>query len=69
MTNPLEVKENDEKALDFALSVSVSLDFPCMADALFPESLSNHCQGLVELFPRSAQYMMLFLDQIHHKRK
>jgi hypothetical protein len=26
--------------------VSLSLDFPCTAQAFFPQRLSNHCQGL-----------------------
>jgi hypothetical protein len=30
-----------------AFSVSVSLDFLCMAHAFLPERLSNHCQGLL----------------------
>jgi hypothetical protein len=55
MKNPLDVKEN-ENALDFSLllsrlfSVSVSLDFPCTVHALFPERLSNHCQGIRRTF-------------------
>jgi hypothetical protein len=42
VNNPLDVKENYEHALDFALrlsllfSVSVSLDCPCTAHASFP---------------------------------
>jgi hypothetical protein len=47
----LDVKENDEDAVDFAFhlspfSVSVSLNFPCTAHAFFPERLFNNCQGL-----------------------
>jgi hypothetical protein len=44
MNNPLDVKENDEYALDCALhrshlfSVSVSLDFPCTTHAFFPNA-------------------------------
>jgi hypothetical protein len=50
--NPLDIKENYEHFLDFALhlsrplSVSVSLDFPCTAYAFFPERVSKHFQGL-----------------------
>jgi hypothetical protein len=33
-------------------SVSVSLDFPCMAHTLFPERLPDHCQGLRRTFSR-----------------
>jgi hypothetical protein len=49
LSNPLDVKENDEHAIDFALHpshlllVSVSLDFPYTAHAFFPERLSNYC--------------------------
>jgi hypothetical protein len=54
MNIPLDVKENDEHACDFALlsplSVSVSSDFPCMAHAFFPECLSNYCQGFCSTF-------------------
>jgi hypothetical protein len=32
--------------------------------AFFPESLSNHCQDLLAIFPRFAQNLMLFLCQI-----
>jgi hypothetical protein len=52
INNPFAFKENDEHTLDFAFSpvspfsVSVSLDFACAAHAIFPERLSNHCQGL-----------------------
>jgi hypothetical protein len=52
MNNLLDIKENDEYALDFALhlspifSFSASLDLPCTAHAFFPELLSNHYQGL-----------------------
>jgi predicted metal-binding protein len=48
----LDVKENDEHALDFALrmvsrfSVSVILDFSYTAHTFFTERLSNHCQGI-----------------------
>jgi hypothetical protein len=60
--NPLDVKENDDHALDFTfhlyhlfslcefgLSVYGSCflpPFPCMVHAFLPEHLSNHCQGL-----------------------
>jgi hypothetical protein len=50
VNSPLDLKENYEHALDFALhlfrlfSVSVSLDIPCTAHAFFPASLYNHCQ-------------------------
>jgi hypothetical protein len=56
MNKPLDVKEQDEHALDFALHlshfflVSVNLDFVCMAHAFFPGCLSNHCQGLRNTF-------------------
>jgi hypothetical protein len=49
--NPLDVKENDEHALDFALHLSrllsfpASFDFPCTGHAFFPKHLSNHCQS------------------------
>jgi hypothetical protein len=51
VNNPLDVKEDDEHALDFALHLSRrcrpwSLDFPCTSHALFTEGLSNHCQCL-----------------------
>jgi hypothetical protein len=42
VNNPLDDKENNEHALDFALHlschffVSVSVDVPCMAHAFFP---------------------------------
>jgi hypothetical protein len=50
--NTLDVKENEEHALDFALHlshsfpVSVSLDFLYTAHAFIPEHSSNHCQGV-----------------------
>jgi hypothetical protein len=47
--NPLDVTENYEHALDFALHLSrpfLSLDFSCTPLAFFSERLSNHCQGL-----------------------
>jgi putative salt-induced outer membrane protein YdiY len=56
VNNPLGVKENYEHALEFALylsrflSVSVSLDFPCTAQAFFLDHFSNHCQGLRHTF-------------------
>jgi hypothetical protein len=56
VNNPLDMKENDEHAHEFALdlprllSVSVSLDFPCTAHAFFPERLSKHCQGIRRTF-------------------
>jgi hypothetical protein len=59
VNNPLDVKENDEHAPDFALhlsrlvSVSVSLDFPCSAHAFFPERLFRHCQSLYYTFAKS----------------
>jgi hypothetical protein len=52
----LEVKENYEHALGFALhppqllSVSVSLDLPSVAHAFFPERSFNQCQGLYATF-------------------
>jgi hypothetical protein len=61
VNNPLDVKENNEHALDFALhlslspfSVSVSMDiplnYPCTAHAFFLERFSNHCQGVNRTF-------------------
>jgi hypothetical protein len=61
VNNPLDVKENDEHALEFVFhlyqlySISASLDFPCMAQAFFLERLSNHCQGVRHTFPRFAK--------------
>jgi hypothetical protein len=46
-------------------SVSVSLDFLCMAHAFFFKILSNHCQGLCHTFFEVAQNLMLFLCWIH----
>jgi hypothetical protein len=52
MNDHLDVKGNDEHALDFALqlsrrfSVSASFDFPCTAHTLFPERLCNRYQDL-----------------------
>jgi hypothetical protein len=46
--NTLNIKENNERALDFALYlsrlllVSVSSDFPCTAQAFLPERLAYH---------------------------
>jgi hypothetical protein len=71
VNNPIDVKENGEHALDFALpssrpfSASLSLDFPCKARALFPERLSNHCQGLRSTFPSFAQNLMHTRCRIH----
>jgi hypothetical protein len=54
VNNPLDIKENDEHAFDFAFhlshlfSVSVSFDSPCEAHAFFPERLS--CQGFHHTF-------------------
>jgi hypothetical protein len=54
VNNSLDIKENEEHALDFTLhlsclfSISVSLDFPCMAHAL----LSNHYRGLHHTFSK-----------------
>jgi hypothetical protein len=45
VNNPLDVKENDEHALDVAVHLSRlfpvlnSLKFPCTAHAFFPERL------------------------------
>jgi hypothetical protein len=58
VNNPLDVQENYEHALDFALhlsrlfSVSVNLDFSGTAHAFFPERLSNHCHGLSRNFSK-----------------
>jgi hypothetical protein len=56
INNPLDVKENDEHALDFALQLlriflvcpelSMQFKHSCTAHAFFPERLSNNCQGL-----------------------
>jgi hypothetical protein len=50
VNNPLDIKKNDEHALDFCSSLIYPLDMPfkhqCTAYAFFPEPLSNHCQGL-----------------------
>jgi hypothetical protein len=51
VNNSLDVRENDEHDLDFALYlshflVSVSLGIPCMAHVFLPERLPNLCQGL-----------------------
>jgi hypothetical protein len=44
---------------------SMSLDFPSMVDAFFPERLYNHYQGLPShFFPRYAQNLMPFLCRI-----
>jgi hypothetical protein len=50
VNRPLDIKETEELALDFAFypspfSVSASLYFLCKAHAFFLERLSNHCQG------------------------
>jgi hypothetical protein len=58
--NPLDAKGYAKHALDYALHLSrlfsvfhvQSMPFkhPCMPHALFPERLSNHCQGLRRTF-------------------
>jgi Fe-S-cluster-containing dehydrogenase component len=60
VNNNLRVKENDEHGLGFSFHltrlsfpVSVSLNFPCTAQAFFPKLLCNHCEGLRCTFPRS----------------
>jgi hypothetical protein len=63
VNNPLDVKENDGHALDFALHLfrlfrSASLDFLCTANAFLSERLPNHCQGLLALYPRIAHNRM-----------
>jgi hypothetical protein len=55
VNNPLDVKENYELALDFACHSSrfFCLDeflLSCMAQAIFPKSLSDHCRGLRRTF-------------------
>jgi hypothetical protein len=55
VNSPLDVKENDEHDLDFALHVSrifqsQSLDFLFTTHDFFLERLSNHCQGLYHTF-------------------
>jgi hypothetical protein len=69
VSNPLDVGENDELALDFPLRLSrlfsvcpeLSMLFQhlYMAHALFPGRLSNHCQGHRNTFLRFAQNLML----------
>jgi hypothetical protein len=72
VNNTLDVKENDEHALDFALhlsafSVSVSSDFPCTAHGFFPESFSYHCRVSVALFPRFARSLLLLVGRIRRE--
>jgi hypothetical protein len=61
VNNRLDVKEDDESALDFAFylsryfSVLMSKNFLFKAFGFFSESLSIHCQDLRPLFPRFAQ--------------
>jgi hypothetical protein len=56
VNNPIDIKENDDHAIDFTLhlfspvSVSLSLGFPCAANAFLPERLSNNFQGLWQSF-------------------
>jgi hypothetical protein len=61
VNNPLDVKENDEHALDFALHLSpfsacpeLSMPFKhqCMVQVLFSEHLFNHWQGLCHTFSK-----------------
>jgi hypothetical protein len=68
VVNALDVKKMisilcSSPALPFFFSALVSLDFPCMAHAFFPELLSIRCQGL----PISAQNVVLFVCRIHRK--
>jgi hypothetical protein len=73
VNNPLDVKERDENAFDFALhlpclfSVSVSSDFPFAAHAFFPERLSNYCRLSVAIFPRCSQNLMHTCCRIHRE--
>jgi hypothetical protein len=73
MNNPLTVKENDDHALYFDLNlsrpfpISVSLNFPYTAHAVFPERSSNHCQSLHRTFPRFVKKLMLFVCRINRE--
>jgi hypothetical protein len=62
VNNPLDVKENDEDAFDFALHLShfflvcpepsMALISSCTAHAFFPECLSDYCQGVCHIFSK-----------------
>jgi hypothetical protein len=77
MNNPLDVKENNEHALEFTLqlsclfTVSMSLEFPYkqpyMAHAFFPEHLSHHFQGLCHTFSEICTKLYALYCLIHHK--
>jgi hypothetical protein len=62
----LDVKENDEHALDFALHLSL---LSCTAHAFFPEHYIFIARVSVILFPLFAQNLMLFLCRIHRESK
>jgi hypothetical protein len=69
LNNPLDVNENVEHALDFALHLTfllvlVSLDFQCTAHAFIPERLSNHCQGLICTFSKICTKFAAIADGI-----
>jgi hypothetical protein len=77
MNNPLDVKENNEHALNFVFyllaffSVSVGLDTPYTTHAFFPERLSNHCQDLCptysEIFTKFDAVPLSDLSRKHMK--
>jgi hypothetical protein len=48
-------------------SISVNLDFPFTAQTFFPESMPNHCQGLLCIFPRFAQICLHISCRIHRE--
>jgi hypothetical protein len=73
VASPLDVKENDERTLDFALhisclfSASLNLKFPCTTHTSFPENLFIIARVSITLFLRFAPNLKLFLCQIHHE--
>jgi hypothetical protein len=77
MNSPLDVKENDENALDFALHLFrlflSALNRACHSNSRvrFMLSSPNAClitvKVSVALFPRFAQNLMLFLCRIHRE--
>jgi hypothetical protein len=56
MTSPLDIKENDERALELFTCLAlfclgeVRLSLPSTAHAFFPEHSYNHCQSLLLTF-------------------